>query len=113
VKLSYAHGWRIPGGGLSKLEDAEAGVVRELREEIGLSAYDSVELVTRFHHRPDYRRGRSTLFVIKGVRYQPRWSLEVREVAEFHPDALPTDTAGITLRLLSVARTHIQISRVR
>jgi 8-oxo-dGTP pyrophosphatase MutT (NUDIX family) len=104
VKLSYADGWRVPGGGLFQREEAVAAVVRELSEEIGLSAYDSVELVTCFRHRPDYRRGESSLFVLKGVRYQPKWSLEVTEVAEFDPNELPIDTASITHRLLSLAR---------
>lgn len=104
VTLSYAQGWRLPGGGQNAKEESQAAMLRELREEIGLTAYDTIELVTGFRHRPDYRRGESTLFVIKGVRYRPKWSLEVTKVNEFYPDALPPDTANITHRLLSLAQ---------
>lgn len=107
VKLSYARGWRLPGGGLKRDEDREAGMLRELREEIGLTAHQSVELVTGFEHRPDFRRGTASLFVVRGVRYRPRWSLEVAQVGEFTPGALPADTAAITCQLLRMASRQL------
>jgi hypothetical protein len=62
-----------------------------------------MELVAGFEHRPDHRRGTASLFVVRGVRYRPRWSLEVAEVRAFALDALPEDTALITHRLLGLA----------
>jgi 8-oxo-dGTP pyrophosphatase MutT (NUDIX family) len=103
VTLSYARGWRLPGGGRKPTEDAEVAMLRELREEIGMTDYASIELVSGFEHRPDHRRGRASLFVVRGVRYRPRWSLEVKQVGEFDPSALPAGTAEITLRLLALA----------
>ena len=35
VKLRYAPGWRLPGGGRGEHEDPRDAVLRELREEIG------------------------------------------------------------------------------
>jgi 8-oxo-dGTP pyrophosphatase MutT (NUDIX family) len=107
VKLSYAHGWRLPGGGQRAGEDPAIAMLRELREEIGLTGHGSVELVTGFSHRPDHRRGEASLFVVRGVHYRPRWSLEVSKVGEFHLDALPADTAKITHRLLALAADHL------
>jgi 8-oxo-dGTP pyrophosphatase MutT (NUDIX family) len=103
VRLSYARGWRIPGGGKKKEEADRAAMLRELREEIGLTTYSSIELVCRFTHRPDFRHGEATLFIVRGVRYQPRWSLEVKEVGEFTLDGLPVDTAIVTRKLLKLA----------
>ena len=103
VTLSYARGWRLPGGGLKAGEDPEQSVLRELREEIGLTGHGAVRKVANFSHRPDYRRGTSGLFVVEGVRYQPKWSLEIKAVREFDPTALPPDTAPITRRLLAAA----------
>lgn len=106
VMLSYAQGWRLPGGGKRVAEDSLAAMIRELREEIGLTTYESVALVTGFAHRPDYRHGEGSLFVIRGVHYQPKWSLEIKQVGEFSLDDLPADTAAITHQLLALAAPH-------
>jgi 8-oxo-dGTP pyrophosphatase MutT (NUDIX family) len=108
VTLSYAKGWRLPGGGLKAGEDPSKAILRELREEIGLAAYVSAEPICEFEHRPDFRHGDATLFVIRGVKYRPRWSLEVRAVAEFHPSDLPHNTASITHKLLALAEPQLR-----
>lgn len=104
VTLSYAKGWRLPGGGRKADEDPVAAILRELREEIGLEAYDSIESVCDFEHRPDFRHGQATLFIVRGVRFQPRWSLEIKHVDIFDPGALPPRTAAVTHRLLGLAK---------
>jgi ADP-ribose pyrophosphatase YjhB (NUDIX family) len=103
VKLSYARGWRLPGGGVKQGERPEQAVLRELQEEIGMSSHRTVRKVSEFQHRPDFRRDSSTLFLVEGVRYEPKWSLEVKEVRAFAVDALPADLAPITRRLLKTA----------
>ena len=103
VKLSYARGWRLPGGGRKAGEAAEVAMLRELREEIGLISCGSLRAVTQFEHRPDFRKDQSHLFVAQGVVYRPRWSLEIKAVREFAIGNLPSDTAPITRRLLKAA----------
>ncbi len=44
VKLRYAPGWRLPGGGRGEHEDPRDAVLRELREEIGLISHGDVQL---------------------------------------------------------------------
>ena len=39
VKLRYAPGWRLPGGGRGEHEDPRDAVLRELREEIGMMSH--------------------------------------------------------------------------
>lgn len=108
VTLSYADGWRLPGGGQKKGEHGLTAMIRELREEIGLSHFESARVIATFEHRPDYRHGTASLFVITGVRYAPRWSLEVKAIEEFPLDALPTETAKITRELLALASGEIR-----
>ena len=104
VTLSYARGWRLPGGGVKSGEDPEAAVLRELREEIGMTAHGAVRKVTSFSHRPDFREATGTLFVVRDVIYRPRWSLEIKAVRAFGLDSLPPDMPTITRRLLADAR---------
>ncbi len=106
--LSYAPGWRLPGGGVKKTEDQQTAMLRELREEIGLSDCESIHRVSGFDHRPDHRQGKGTLFVVRGVLYQPRWSLEVKQVGEFCLDDLPRSTAEITRQLLALAASSLR-----
>lgn len=108
VMLSYARGWRLPGGGKRMTEDSRTAMIRELREEIGLTGFDSVDLVTNFERRPDRHHGEGYLFVVRGVRYRPKWSLEIKQVGAFALDDLPADTAVITRQLLALALPALQ-----
>ena len=110
VTLSYAKGWRLPGGGQNPRENSLTAILRELREEIGMTSHQIAEHVSGFRHRPDYRDGTASLFVVRGVRYRPRWSFEVKEVGEFDVHDLPADTAAITRQLLTLAEEHLRAS---
>ena len=107
VTLSYARGWRLPGGGVKRNEDRQEAMLRELSEEIGLTAHESVELVGGFKNRPDYRHAEETLYIVRGVRYRPRWSLEVKDIGEFELDRLPDGTAPITHQLLTLVKAQL------
>ena len=108
VKLRYAPGWRLPGGGRKPSEYAQAAVIRELREEIGMVAYGRVRLACELEESVDFKRDLATILIVEYVRYRPRrWSWEVEEVGEFSPDELPADTALTTLRWLGALQDHI------
>lgn len=95
VRLTYSPGWRLPGGGRKRSESPEAAMLRELREEIGLTGHGAMERLE------DGRPGeRSTFFLIRDVVYRPRWNLEVEEAREFDPDRLPDDTTEWTARIV-------------
>jgi 8-oxo-dGTP pyrophosphatase MutT (NUDIX family) len=97
VRLTYAPGWRLPGGGLGPGEEPLAGALRELREEIGLTGHESAERLPDVQPETDLPGDRSALFILRGIAYRPpRWSLEVEEVGEFDPTDLPDDIAGWT-----------------
>jgi 8-oxo-dGTP pyrophosphatase MutT (NUDIX family) len=100
VRLTYAPGWRIPGGGRKRSETPEEGMLRELREEIGLVGHGVIERIDDIlpPPRPD---DHSALFLVRDVTYRPRQSLEVEEVREFDPANLSDDLSGSTRDILA------------
>lgn len=99
IRLTYAPGWRVPGGGLKKGEAAEQAMLRELREEIGLLSHGAIERLDDGWPGATLE-DRSAFFVVRDVVYRPRRSLEVDEVREFDPNRLPEDTTRWTVHLL-------------
>ena len=97
VKLRYAPGWRLPGGGRGEHEDLRDGVLRELREEVGMVSHGAV--------RPS---GIAELLIVEDVRYRPRrWSWEVERIMEAPLDALPGDLPAVTARWLTAVRASL------
>jgi len=89
VRLRYARGWRLPGGGHGEHEDPRDAVLRELREEIGMTAHGEVQLAGEIEETPDFKRDLASVFVVRDVRYRPpRWSWEVEAISEAPLDAL-------------------------
>lgn len=101
VLLTYAPGWRLPGGGLKRGEGAEKAMLRELREEIGLLSHGGIERLDALGADALPPGERSALFVVRDVVYRPRRTFEVESVREFDPEALPADTARWTASILS------------
>lgn len=104
VKLRYVPGWRVPGGGRHPHESAEEAVLRELREEIGLTAHGRVRLAAELEEFVHFKRDLAALLIVEDVIYAPRWTWEVEKVAEFAFDELPDDTAESTRRWIDALR---------
>ncbi len=62
VKLRYAPGWRLPGGGRRGTEEPQEAVLRELREEIGMTSHGTVDLACEFDEEVDHKRDLASLF---------------------------------------------------
>ena len=107
VLLRYAPGWRLPGGGRGVQEDPREAVLRELREEIGLTGHGLVEPLADLEDDPDFKRDGVSLFVVRDVEYRPRWSLEVEAVREVQPGALPDDMSTRARRWIGMAAARL------
>lgn len=102
VRLWYAPGWRLPGGGRAPDEPAVEAALRELREEIGMTAFGEAALACELEESIDYKRDLSSLVVVRDVEYFPkRWSWEVERVADFPLDRLPEDLSPQTRRWIA------------
>jgi 8-oxo-dGTP pyrophosphatase MutT (NUDIX family) len=105
VKLRYATGWRLPGGGRDEKEDGRAAVLRELREEIGMHSHGTVTAAADLELSEARERDVASLFVVRDVAYRPpAWSWEVEQVIETPLDDLPHDLATPTARWLAAVR---------
>lgn len=94
VKLRYASGWRLPGGGREEGEDLRDAVLRELREEIGMTSHGTIR-----------ETAVAELLVVEDVRYAPReWSWEVEAIREAALDDLPPDLASVAASWIEAVR---------
>jgi 8-oxo-dGTP pyrophosphatase MutT (NUDIX family) len=110
VKLRYAPGWRLPGGGRSESEDPRDAVLRELREEIGMIAHGDVRLACELEERPDHKHDLASLLVVEDVRYRsPKWSWEIEQIIERSLGDLPPDLSPVAARWLRALRTGIDL----
>jgi 8-oxo-dGTP pyrophosphatase MutT (NUDIX family) len=105
VRLRYASGWRLPGGGRAPSEDPKDAALRELREEIGLTDHGEVVLACELEEPTDFKRDTASVVIVRDVRYRPsRWNWEVEDVREAPLDALPGDLSPLTARWLRSIR---------
>ncbi|QNN68334.1 NUDIX domain-containing protein [Sphingomonas lutea] len=105
VKLRYAPGWRLPGGGRGEDEDKAEAVLRELREEIGMTAHGRVRLSCELDEVTDWKRDLASLLVVEDVRYTPRrWSWEIERICEAELDDLPRDMSPRAARWIAAIR---------
>jgi 8-oxo-dGTP pyrophosphatase MutT (NUDIX family) len=108
VKLWYAPGWRLPGGGRHADEPAADAALRELREEIGMTSHGKVELACELEESVDFKRDNCSLVIVRDVEYRPkRWNWEVETVRDAPLDELPLDLSPQTRRWLKEAATHL------
>lgn len=103
VKLWYAPGWRLPGGGRDADEPAMEAALRELREEIGMTSHGTATPVCDLEEQVDFKRDTCSLVVVRDVEYRPkRWDWEVEATKEFAFDDLPKDLSPQTRRWLKM-----------
>jgi ADP-ribose pyrophosphatase YjhB (NUDIX family) len=109
VKLRYAPGWRLPGGGRRADESAEEAALRETREEIGMTGHGRVRLGCELEEEVEFKRDLAALVIVEDVNYRPpRWSLEVEAVREFAMDDLPPETSAPTRRWIATLRDRTE-----
>jgi 8-oxo-dGTP pyrophosphatase MutT (NUDIX family) len=107
VKLRYASGWRLPGGGHGSGEDPREAALRELREEIGLVSHGRIRLACELEQSVHFKQDLASLLIVEDVRYRPRWSWEVERIIEASLDDLPNDLAQITRKWIEIVSASL------
>ena len=89
-------------------ESPEAAIVRELQEEIGMTACAALERLQAAHLEADQK-----IFLVRDVEYDAEPSLEIRQVREFGFGDFPRDLNPRSWRrLLAAAQSQAQGTKV-
>lgn len=106
VEQRHTGGWALPGGLLGRREEATAGIVREVAEEVGLTLDPARLPVPYAAVAPHVRRVDVVYVCTAGDDVQPQrvdGDPEVTGIGWFAPDGLPPVT-GPTLDILRTVR---------
>lgn len=99
VRLSYADGWHLPGGGVKHKESFRMAALRELEEECGIHA-NSLKLFHVYHSTRTGKIDHLALFATNDFarleNHQP--DPEIAELKFFPLDALPSNLIGAASR---------------
>ena len=103
VRHSYKGGWMLPGGAVERGEPPADAVLRELKEEIGLTHSAPPQLVGVFTRRMPFATNLILLYRVREAVFvfQPSW--EIRGITLADPAAPPEGTTrGVRHRFLEL-----------
>jgi ADP-ribose pyrophosphatase YjhB (NUDIX family) len=106
--------WYLPGGGVSRRESAQAAIVRELREEIGLETPAISRILGVYHSLAERKSDHVVVMVvdISGIQ-MARLSVadrrEIAEIAVVPAEALPDGTSPATRRRIGEYLSGAQV----
>ena len=101
VRHSYASGWHLPGGGVGRGEPPEDAILRELREEIGLTHAATPQLVGLFTRRVLLVTNVIALYRVREASFVFAPGFEIRAITLADPAAPPDGATGPVRRRLA------------
>jgi ADP-ribose pyrophosphatase YjhB (NUDIX family) len=100
VRHSYVAGWLLPGGGVARGEPAEHAILREMKEEIGLTRSAPPKLFGLYSRRTWWATNVIALYLLDDAEFTFVPNYEIREIQFCDPLAPPPETPASVARRL-------------
>ncbi|HET7335067.1 MAG TPA: NUDIX domain-containing protein [Rhizomicrobium sp.] len=110
VRHSYMAGWQLPGGGVQRGEPPVEAIVRELREEIGLTHSLPPQMAGLFTRRYGLVTNLVALYRVRDIQIAFKPNLEIRDARFFDPRALPGGATASTRRRIAEIYDNAPVS---
>ncbi|HEY4501562.1 MAG TPA: NUDIX domain-containing protein [Candidatus Paceibacterota bacterium] len=101
IKNTYGYKYTLPGGGIKKTESPEAGLKREIKEELGIDL-ETTRLLGSFVSTAEYKKDEVFAFA-GGLSKKEVYvdNFEIDEVKWFQLDKLPS-LGPVTMKVLDL-----------
>ena len=110
IRQTYLVGWCLPGGGRREAEDPVEAALRELRQEVGLTAWTTATRLDTLDRCLSGAPALIDLIRVEGAEFRFRRNLETEAVALFDPDDLPANINSWSLEFIQYERMKVRPS---